>query len=115
MYIYIFNAIPNHMKKIMNNSIFWPTMIMFLIALALFILATLKGGGKNVTGLNSAWNMTWQILPLLVFAFITAGMVQVLIPREIMGWRFTWIHLLSVIILAPIAGLIANLIVRWIK
>jgi len=172
------------MKKIMNNNIFWPTVIMFLIALALFILATLKGEGKNVAGLNSAWNMTWQILPLLVFAFITAGMVQVLIPREvigkwvgdesglrgiligtlagaftpggpyvslpiaagllkagagigtmvafvaawsliavarlplqvgIMGWRFTWIHLLSVIILAPIAGLIANLIVKWLR
>lgn len=168
----------------MNSNIFWPTVVMFLIAMALFIIASLQGEGKNITGLKSAWGMTWQILPLLIFAFITAGLVQVLIPKEviakwvgdesgirgilfgtlagaftpggpyvslpiaagllkagagmgtmvafvaawsliavsrlplqigIMGWRFTWIHLLSVIILAPIAGLIANLIVKWIK
>ena len=168
----------------MNSNIFWPTVIMFLIALALFIVATLQGDGKNVAGLKSAWGMTWQIIPLLIFAFIVAGLVQTLIPKEmiarwvgdesglrgilfgtlagaftpggpyvslplaagllkagagigtmvafvtawallsvarlpleagIMGWRFTLIHMLSVIIFAPIAGLIANLIVKWIK
>jgi uncharacterized membrane protein YraQ (UPF0718 family) len=172
------------MKKIMNSNIFWPTVVMFLIAVALFILASLKGEGKNVAGLKSAWEMTWQILPLLLFAFVTAGLVQVLIPREviaewvgdesgirgiligtlagaftpggpyvslpvaagllkagagmgtmvaflaswsliavsrlplqigIMGWRFTLIQLVSVMIFPPIAGLIANLLVKWIK
>ncbi len=172
------------MKKIMGSNIFWPTVIMFLIALALFIVASLQGEGKNVAGLKSAWNMTWQIIPLLIFAFIVAGLVQTLIPREavarwvgeesglrgilfgtlagaitpggpyvclpiaagllkagagigtmvayltswsliavsrlpltvgIMGWRFTIIQLLSVIIFPPIAGLIANLIVRWVE
>ena len=29
--------------------------------------------------------MTVQILPLLIFAFIVAGMVQVLVPREILS------------------------------
>lgn len=168
----------------MSSNIFWPTVIMFLIALALFIVATLKGEGQNVAGLKSAWVMTYQIIPLLIFAFIIAGMVQVLIPREviakwvgdesgfrgllfgtlagaitpggpfislpiaagmfkagagigtmvayisawsligvariplfvgIMGWRFTWIHLLSVLIFPPLAGLIAQLIVKLIR
>lgn len=172
------------MKKIMSLNIFWPTVIMFLIALALFIIATMQGDGKNVLGLKSAWGMTWQIIPLLIFAFIVAGLVQTLIPKEmiaswvgeesgfrgilfgtlagavtpggpfvclpiaagllkagagigtmvayvtawsllavarlplevgIMGWRFTLIHLFSVIIFAPIAGLIANLLVKWLK
>lgn len=172
------------MKKIMNSSIFWPTAVMFLIALALFIVASLQGEGKSIAGLKSAWTMTWQIIPLLIFAFIVAGLVQVLIPRDliarwvgdesgfrgilfgtlagaftpggpyvslpvaagllkagagigtmvaflaswslvavsrlplqvgIMGWRFTLIHLLSIIIFPPIAGLIANQIVKWIK
>jgi len=172
------------MKKLMNNSIFWPTVIMFLIALVLFIIATLQGDGKNVAGLKSAWTMTYQIIPLLVFAFIIAGLVQILIPKEviakwvgdesgfrgilfgtlagaitpggpyitlpiaaglmkagagigtmvayvtawslisvarlplfvgIMGWRFTWIHLVSVLIFAPLAGLIAQQIVRLIR
>ena len=73
------------MKKIMNSSIFWPTVIMFLIALALFIVATLKGEGQNVAGLKSAWTMTYQIIPLLIFAFIIAGMVQILIPKEVIA------------------------------
>jgi uncharacterized membrane protein YraQ (UPF0718 family) len=172
------------MKKIMNSNIFWPTVVMFLIAVALFVVASLQGGSKNIAGLKSAWGMTWQILPLLLFAFVTAGLVQVLIPREviaewvgdesgirgiligtlagaftpggpyvslpvaagllkagagmgtmvaflaswsliavsrlplqigIMGWRFTLIQLVSVMIFPPIAGLIANLLVKWIK
>jgi uncharacterized membrane protein YraQ (UPF0718 family) len=172
------------MKKIMSSNIFWPTVVMFIIALALFIIATLQGEGKNVAGLKSAWNMTLQIIPLLIFAFIIAGLVQTLLPRDlistwvgdesgfrgilfgtlagaltpggpyvslpiaagllktgasiptmvafvtgwslinvarlplevgIMGWRFTLIHYLSVIILAPLAGLIATLLVKLLK
>jgi uncharacterized membrane protein YraQ (UPF0718 family) len=172
------------MKKIMSLNIFWPTVVMFIIALALFIIATLQGEGKNVAGLKSAWNMTLQIIPLLIFAFIIAGLVQTLLPRDlistwvgdesgfrgilfgtlagaltpggpyvslpiaagllktgasiptmvafvtgwslinvarlplevgIMGWRFTLIHYLSVIILAPLAGLIATLLVKLLK
>ena len=168
----------------MKSNIFWPTVIMFLIALALFIIASLQGDGKNIAGLKSAWGMTWQIIPLLIFAFIVAGMAQTLIPKDmiarwvgdesgfrgilfgtlagaftpggpyvslpiaagllkagagigtmvafvtawsllsvsrlplevgIMGWRFTLVHYLSVIIFPPIAGLIANLLVKWIK
>ncbi len=172
------------MKKIMGSNIFWPTVIMFLIALALFIVATLQGEGKNVSGLKAAWTMTYQIIPLLIFAFIIAGLVQVLIPKEviakwvgdesgfrgilfgtlagsitpggpyislpiaagmlkagagigtmvaymsawsliavariplfvgIMGWRFTWIHLISVLIFPPLAGLLAQQIVKLIR
>ncbi len=172
------------MKKLMKGNIFWPTLVMFLIALALFIIASIEGKGKEIEGLKSAWTMTWQILPLLLFAFIAAGMVEALIPREmvgrwvgnesgmrgimigtlagaltpggpyvslpvaagflkagagmstmvafvagwslmsvarlplevgILGWRFTWIHMLSVLLLAPVAGLLAGLIVRWLE
>ncbi len=168
----------------MSSNIFWPTVVMFIIALALFIIATLQGEGKNVAGLKSAWNMTLQIIPLLIFAFIIAGLVQTLLPRDlistwvgdesgfrgiligtitgaltpggpyvslpiaagllrtgasiptmvafvtgwslinlarlplevgIMGWRFTLIHYLSVIIFAPLAGLIATLLVKLLK
>jgi uncharacterized membrane protein YraQ (UPF0718 family) len=172
------------MKKIMSSQIFWPTVVMFVIAVALFIIASLQGEGKNVAGLKSAWNMTLQIIPLLIFAFIIAGLVQTLIPRElisqwvgdesgfrgiligsiagaltpggpyvslpiaagllktgasiptmvafvtgwslmsvariplevgIMGWRFTLIHLLSVIIFAPLAGLLASFLMKLLK
>jgi uncharacterized membrane protein YraQ (UPF0718 family) len=172
------------MKKIMNSNIFWPTMVMFIIALVLFIIALLQGEGKHLSGLRSAWTMTLQIIPLLIFAFIIAGLVQVLMPSDlvstwvgdesgfrgiilgsiagaltpggpyvslpiaagllkagasiptmvafvagwsmlsiarlplevgIMGWRFTLIHGLSVIIFAPLAGFIANILIKLIK
>lgn len=163
---------------------FWPTVVMFIIAVALFIIASLQGEGKNVEGLKSAWTMTIQIIPLLVFAFIIAGLVQNILPRDvmskwigegsgmrgiligtlggaitpggpyvsmpvaagllkagasmgtmvafltswslvavarlplevgIMGWRFTLIRMMATLVFPPIAGLLANLIVKIIK
>lgn len=35
--------------------------------------------------MKSAWNMVVQILPLLAFAFVVAGMVQALLPRELLS------------------------------
>ena len=163
---------------------FWPTVIMGVLAVALFIIATLQGDGKNIAGLKNAWAMTWQIIPLLVFAFIMAGLVQVLLPKDllstwvgassglrgiiigtlagavtpggpyvslpivagllsagagvgtmvafltswslwavarlpmeigIIGWKFTLIRILSVLIFPPLAGLLANLISKFFK
>jgi uncharacterized membrane protein YraQ (UPF0718 family) len=163
---------------------FWPTVIMGVLAIALFIIATLQGEGKNVAGLKNAWVMTRQIIPLLVFAFIMAGLVQVLLPKDllsnwvgassgmrgiiigtlagavtpggpyvslpivagllsagagigtmvafltswslwavarlpmeigIIGWKFTLIRILSVLIFPPLAGLLANIISKFFK
>ena len=72
-----------------------PTIIMGILAIFLFILAYNKGDGQHTVGMQSAWKMIIEILPLLVFAFIVAGMVQVLLPKELLtkwigaesGWR----------------------------
>lgn len=61
------------------------TVIMALIAVILVIIGYSKGEGQHITGLKSALKMTIDILPLLVFAFIAAGMVQVLLPQELMS------------------------------
>jgi len=62
-----------------------PTIIMAAVALILLIIGYLKGEGQHTTGLKSALNMTVEILPLLIFAFIVAGMVQTLLPRELIS------------------------------
>jgi uncharacterized membrane protein YraQ (UPF0718 family) len=62
-----------------------PTIIMGVIAVALLYIAYQRGGGEHVVGLKSAGNLLVQILPLLIFAFIVAGMIQVLIPRELIA------------------------------
>lgn len=72
-----------------------PSIIMGVIALVLLFVGYQRGQAEHVFGLKSALNMTIDILPLLVFSFIVAGMIQVLLPQEIIskwigaesGWR----------------------------
>jgi len=59
-----------------------PTIIMGFLAIALTAIAYKRGQGEHVTGLKQARTILIQIAPLLVFAFIVAGMIQVLIPTE---------------------------------
>lgn len=62
-----------------------PTVVMGALAVALLLTGYFRGQGEHITGLRSAGDMMIQILPLLVFAFAAAGMIQVLIPRELMA------------------------------
>ena len=62
-----------------------PTIIMGALAIALLLIGYYRGQGQHIVGVKSALNMTVEILPLLVFAFIVAGMVQVLLPRELLS------------------------------
>jgi len=64
-----------------------PTLIMAVLAIAAIIYGYSKGGNQHIAGLKISLKMTVEILPLLVFAFILAGMVQVLLPQaQISRW-----------------------------
>lgn len=60
-----------------------PTIVMGLLAVILVFLSYQKG--VHIQGLKASGNMLIQIIPLLIFAFIVAGTVQFLIPREIIS------------------------------
>ena len=62
-----------------------PTIIMGVIAIVLLFIGYQKGGGEHILGLRTAGNLLIQIIPLLICAFIIAGMVQVLIPHEMIS------------------------------
>jgi len=62
-----------------------PTIIMGVVAITLLYLGYQRGGGEHIVGLKSASNLLLQIIPLLILAFIVAGMVQVLVPHEIIS------------------------------
>ena len=64
---------------------FTPTIIMGVIAITLFIIAYQKGQGEHITGMKSALNMIFQISSLLFFALIIAGLVQILLPHELLS------------------------------
>ena len=62
-----------------------PTIIMGILALILIFVGYIRGEGEHVQGSKAALNMIIEILPLLIFAFIVAGMVQTLLPRELLS------------------------------
>ncbi len=64
---------------------FTSTIIMGALALVLLIIGYYKGQNQHVNGAKLALTMIIEILPLLIFAFIVAGMVQVLLPRELIS------------------------------
>ena len=61
--------------------------VMIIIAVILLVVAYLQGDNLHILGLKKAGNMLLQVFPLLIAAFVIAGLVQVLIPREfIVKW-----------------------------
>ena len=62
-----------------------PTLVMAVLAIVLVFVAYQKGGGEHIAGLKLTRDLLIQITPLLIFAFIVAGMVQVLIPQELLS------------------------------
>jgi uncharacterized membrane protein YraQ (UPF0718 family) len=65
-----------------KSTMLIPTIIMAVIAITLLSIGYYKGQGQHISGLSRAMKMTVDVLPLLIFAFIVAGMVQVLLPKE---------------------------------
>jgi len=62
-----------------------PTVVMGLLAAVLLYIGYSKGEGQHILGVKSTVKMLVEILPLLVFAFVVAGMVQVLLPRDLIS------------------------------
>ena len=80
-----------------------PTLVLAVVACSLLVWGKSRGLGEEITGLQTALKMTVEILPLLFFAMITAGMVQALIPQDTIarwvgessGWRGIWVGSLA--------------------
>ena len=62
-----------------------PTIIMAVIAVILYIIAFIRGEGQHITGIKSAFQIILETLPLLIFAFIVAGLVQTLLPKDLIS------------------------------
>lgn len=59
---------------------FAPTLVLFALALIL-LLINIKNG-RHKEGLKAGWKQFAGILPILLAAFILAGMLEALIPEE---------------------------------
>jgi len=72
-------------RKGRKSSMLIPTVIMGTLAIALVLVGYFRGQGEHILGMKSALTMTVEIMPLLVFAFIVAGMIQVVLPGEVVS------------------------------
>jgi uncharacterized membrane protein YraQ (UPF0718 family) len=72
-------------KKRRNWNMLIPTIIMAILATVLLAIGYSRGEGQHIQGLNSGLKMIVEILPLLLFAFVVAGMIQVLLPQELLS------------------------------
>jgi len=72
-------------KKRRKSDMIVPTIIMAVIAIGLTVWAVSKGENSHITGLKAAGKMTLEVLPLVIFAFIIAGMIQVLLPQDLLS------------------------------
>lgn len=62
------------------------TLGLLAAAIILAVISYTSGGMGNVlTGIKSAASVFYRVSPLLVAAFILAGLVQVLVPEEYIG------------------------------
>ncbi|MDI6794995.1 MAG: permease [bacterium] len=61
------------------------TIVMGGLAVILLLIGYSKGQGQHIIGIKSALNIMVGILPLLLSAFIVAGMIQVFLSRELMS------------------------------
>jgi uncharacterized membrane protein YraQ (UPF0718 family) len=59
-----------------------PTIIMGVLAVIFLVLAYFKGDNAHIEGLKAGGNLLLQVAPLLIFAFIIAGIIPLLIPQE---------------------------------
>ncbi len=62
-----------------------PTIIMGICAFSLLLVGYFRGQGQHIIGIKSAINMIVEILPLLLFAFVIAGMVRALLPQHLLS------------------------------
>ena len=62
-----------------------PTLIMGILAFVLLWVGYQRDGQEHIEGLKSAWSMLIKALPMLCFAYIVAGMIQVLLSEDVVA------------------------------
>lgn len=83
------------------------TLIMAAIAAILLIAAFWQGRDLPLAGLRAAWRIVWRNLPLFVLGFVVAGLVQVLIPEELINrWLGAQAGVKGVLIGCLVGGLV---------
>ena len=82
------------------------TFVLAGLALILAVVAYIKDPGLPMIGARNGLSLLWFILPRLIPALILAGLMQVLIPQEVVSRYFGAQGGLKAIVIASIAGVL---------
>src|SRR5881296_3140997 len=82
------------------------TIVLVVLALVLAAVAYLKDPGLPLIGAKNGFSMLRFILPRLVPALMLAGLMQVLIPQEVVSRHFGRAGGLRAILMATVAGVL---------
>jgi uncharacterized membrane protein YraQ (UPF0718 family) len=83
------------------------TLILAAVAVILLAIAFWRGRDLPLAGLAAAGRTIWRNLPILVLGFVIAGLVQVLVPRELISrWLGAQAGVKGVLIGSVVGGLV---------
>src|SRR6266705_2298134 len=87
------------------------TIVLVVLALVLAAVAYVKDPGLPLIGAKNGFSMLRFILPRLVPALMLAGLMQVLIPQEVVSRHFGRAGGLRAILIAAVAGGLHDVVV----
>ena len=64
------------------------TYVLIAVAIVLAVVAYLKDPGLPLLGVKNGVSLLWFVLPRLVPALILAGLMQVLVPQDVVARHF---------------------------
>ena len=82
------------------------TYILAAAAVVLGVVAYIKDPGLPAIGVKNGLSLLWFVLPRLVPALILAGLMQVLVPQEVVARYFGHAAGLRALVIASIAGML---------
>ncbi|MBN1571614.1 MAG: permease [Deltaproteobacteria bacterium] len=69
-------------KRKIKMKLLIPTLILAAFAVVALAVAYYQGEGRLVEGLRRSMNLTIMVIPLIFFALLLAGMIQVIVPKQ---------------------------------
>src|SRR5713101_9280626 len=82
------------------------TLVLAVVAIVLGVIAYLRDPGLPLLGVKNGASMLWFIIPRLVPAIIIAGLLQVLVPQEVVSRHFGRESGLRALVIASLAGVL---------
>ena len=82
------------------------TLVLVAAAAVLAAVAYLKDPGLPLIGARNGLSFLWLVLPRLVPALILAGLVQVLVPQDVVSRHFGRQAGLRALVIATVAGMV---------